>query len=125
MLGFGPGGGTGQGDPKSSYTFNCSVAPLNHLIANSTTIYPNLKPVFFADDNLIPLKGDRPQEILQLIRKKQQHKQESALSLNLKKCMFIPVNMTQQSINHIVRATGMKKVSKIKYLGVIIKSMEK
>ena len=24
--------GTGQGDPKSSYTFNCSVAPLNYLI---------------------------------------------------------------------------------------------
>ena len=59
----------GPGDPKSSYTFNCSVAPLNHLIANSPTIYPNFKPVFFADDNLIPLKGDRPEEILQPIRK--------------------------------------------------------
>ena len=36
--------------------------------------------------------------------------------------MFIPVNMTQENIDHIVRATGMKKVSKIKYLGVIINS---
>ena len=30
--------GTGQADPKSSYTFNCNVAPLNHLIANSPII---------------------------------------------------------------------------------------
>ena len=37
--------GTGQGDPKSSYTFNCSVAPLNHLIANSPLIYTPFKPV--------------------------------------------------------------------------------
>ena len=56
--------GTGQGDRKSSYTFDCSVAPLNHLIANSPIIYTPFKPVFFADDNLIPLQGDRPQEIL-------------------------------------------------------------
>ena len=65
---------TGQGDPKSSYTFNCSVSPLNHLIGNSPIIYPNFKPVFFADDNIIPLQGDKPQEILELIRKKQQYK---------------------------------------------------
>ena len=56
--------GTGQGDRKSSYTFDCSVAPLNHLIANSPIIYTPFKPVFFADDNLIPLQRDRPQEIL-------------------------------------------------------------
>ena len=36
--------------------------------------------------------------------------------------MFIPINMTQQSIDYIVRVSGMKKVSKIKHLGVIIKS---
>ena len=114
--------GTGQGDPKSSYTFNCSVAPLNHLIANSPLIYTPFKPVFFADDNLIPLQGDRPQEILQLIRKIQQYKEVSGLSLNLKKCMFIPVNMTQQNIDHIVRATGMKKVTKMKHLGVVMDS---
>ena len=101
--------GTGQGDPKSSYTFNYSIAPLNHLIANSTTIYPNFKPVFVADDNLIPLKRYKSEEVLQLIRKMQQYKQVSGLSLNLKKCMFIPVNMTQQTIDYIVRATGMKK----------------
>ena len=52
--------GTGQGDPKSSYTFNCSVAPLNHLISNSSIIYPNFKPAFFAHDNIIPLQGDKP-----------------------------------------------------------------
>ena len=69
--------GTGQGDPKSSYTFNCSVAPLSHLIANSPIVYSPFKPVFFADDNLIPLQGDRPQEILQLIRKYN----------NIKKCL--------------------------------------
>ena len=114
--------GTGQGDPKSSYTFNCSVAPLNHLIANSQIVYSPFKPVFFADDNLIPLQGDRPQEILQLIRKIQQYEEVSGLSLNLKKCMFLPVNMTQQNIDHIVRETGMKKVQKIKHLGVIINS---
>ena len=38
--------------------------------------------------------------------------------------MFIPVNITQQSIDYIVRATGMKKISKMKHLGVIIKSNE-
>ena len=70
--------------------------------------------MFFADDNLIPLPGDRPQEILQLIRKIQHYKEVSGLSLNLKKCMFIPVNMTQQAIDSIMIATGMKKVSKIK-----------
>ena len=114
--------GTGQGDPKSSYTFNCSVAPLNHLIANSPIVYSPFKPVFFADDNHIPLQGDRPQEILQLIRKIQQYEEVSGLSLNLKKCMFPPVNMTQQNIDHIVRETGMKKVQKIKHVGVIINS---
>ena len=36
--------------------------------------------------------------------------------------MFIPVNMTQQNIDYIVRAACMKKVSKMKCLGVIIKS---
>ena len=36
--------------------------------------------------------------------------------------MFLPVNMTQQNIDHIVRETGMKKVYKIKHLGVIINS---
>ena len=36
--------------------------------------------------------------------------------------MFIPVNMTQQNIDYIVRATGMKKVSEMKHIGVIIKS---
>ena len=91
--------GTGQGDPKSSYTFNCSVAPLNHLIANSPIVYSPFKPVFFADDNLIPLQEDRPQEILQLIRKIQQYEEVSGLSLNLKKCMFIPVNMTHFESN--------------------------
>ena len=30
--------------------------------------------------------------------------------------------MTQQDIDHIVRATGMKKVSKMKHLGVVINS---
>ena len=36
--------------------------------------------------------------------------------------MIIPVNMTQQIIDYIVGATDMKKVSKMKHLGVIIKS---
>ena len=36
--------------------------------------------------------------------------------------MFIPVNMTQQNIDHIVRATGMKKVTKMKHLGVVMDS---
>ena len=89
--------GTGQGDRKSSYTFDCSVAPLNHLIANSPIIYTPFKPVFFADDNLIPLQGDRPQEILWFIRKIQQYKEASGLSLKLNECMLIPVNMTQQN----------------------------
>ena len=56
------------------------------------------------------------------MRKIQQYKEVSGLSLNVKKCMFIPVNMTQQNMNHIVRATGMKKVSKMKHLGVMINS---
>ena len=38
--------GTGQGDPKSSYCFNCCV--IHHLIANSPVIYPNFERVFFA-----------------------------------------------------------------------------
>ena len=36
--------------------------------------------------------------------------------------MFIPVNMTQQNLDHIVRATGMKKVSNMKHLEVVIDS---
>ena len=52
--------GTEQEDPKSSYTFNCGVAPLNHLITNSSTIYPNFKLVVFEDDNLTPQKGGKP-----------------------------------------------------------------
>ena len=75
--------GTGQGDPKLSYTFNCSVAQLNHLIANWPIVYSQFKPVFFADDNLIPLQGDRPQEILQLIRKIHQYEEVSGLYLSL------------------------------------------
>ena len=50
----------------------------------------------------------------------QQYKEVSGLSLNLKICMFILVNMTQQNKDYIVRSTNMRNISMMKHLLVIL-----
>ena len=51
--------GTGQGDPKSSYGFNISSAPLNHYLASSSAVprfeHEEVDNVFFADDAMLLL----------------------------------------------------------------------
>ena len=57
--------GVGQGDPKSSGAYNLAASPLNHYLAHSEDV-PRLEidsiqvePIFFADDLLNLLKGDK------------------------------------------------------------------
>ena len=61
--------GSGQGDPKSAGLFNLSVAPLNNLLASHPAILRNASPVFFADDDLLPLNDSNIQAIIDLIEK--------------------------------------------------------
>ena len=68
--------GTSQGDPKSSPAFNGAAAPLNHYLASSPTVpryeFANneqVSPVYFADDDLLLLKGDQVDLIIRMIEK--------------------------------------------------------
>ena len=117
--------GTGQGDPKSSFCFNLCITPLNIYLSKSPQVpryrigETEIGPVYFADDNACPLDGSNPQPILQTVEKIQAFKQVSGLELNLTKCEFLAVNCPQNTIDELCRI-GMKRVPRLKHLGVII-----
>ena len=117
--------GTGQGDPKSSGCFNLCITPLNIYLSQSPEV-PRFKaddipilPVFFADDNALFFDGMDTQGILNTVNKITQYEDVSGLKLNPTKCEFLAVNCPQQTIDQL-RDLGMKKVSRMKHLGVII-----
>ena len=120
--------GTGQGDPKSSFGFNISSAPLNHYLSNSQEV-PRYKiqeqetpPVYFADDAMLILNGDKIDEIIMMLQKISEYYKVSGLKLNLSKCEILPINCNEQQINRLVQTTGMKKVTILKHLGIHIDS---
>ena len=118
--------GSGQGDPKSSGIFNVSAAPLNHYLANSPEVprYEigdgEVAPVFYADDDLTLLQGDKVDLILAMLQKIQMYRRVSGLFLNLPKCEIMAINCNHEDIRRIVNETGMKKVNSIRHLGLII-----
>ena len=120
--------GVGQGDPRSSYSYNLSASPLNHYLATSEQV-PRFKieddessPVFFADDDLLLLDGHTREtdNIIQVLQKITDYKEVSGLDLGLAKCEIMSVNCQIEDIDRIVQATGMRKVSAIKHLGLTI-----
>ena len=118
--------GTGQGDPKSSNTFNLAAAPLNHYLAKSPDV-PRYEiddigttPVFYADDDLTLLQGDRVDQILVMLRKIQQYRKVSGLFLNLPKCEIMAVNCDEAEVERLITATGMRRVNTLKHLGLLI-----
>ena len=120
--------GTGQGDPKSSFGYNISAAPLNHYLANSTEVprykiqEQDISPVFFADDAMLLLNGDRIDEIILMLQKISEYYKVSGLKLNLSKCEILPINCNEEQINRLIQTTGMKQVTVLKHLGIHIDS---
>ena len=118
--------GTGQGDPKSSFGYNVSSAPLNHYLAESPAV-PRYKisneeapPVFFADDAMLQLQGDRINEIIVMLQKISEFYQVSGLQLNLTKCEILTVNCNEDEVARLIDTTGMKRVNTLKHLGLHI-----
>ena len=118
--------GTGQGDPKSSYLYNLSVTPLNEYLSNDPEV-PRfqvedtpINPVFFADDNGLMLDGDKMDDIVRMLEKIEEYERVSGLKLNRSKCEVLAVNCNEERLNQLLRTTGMKRVNKLKHLGVII-----
>ena len=118
--------GTSQGNPKSSFGFNISSAPLNHYLAESPVVprfqYGNeqISPVFFADDAMLALRGDQIQRILETLNKIEEYYRVSGLKLNLKKCEILTINCNNDDIATLLQRTGMKQVNTLKHLGVYI-----
>ena len=118
--------GMGQGDPKSSYGFNLSAAPLNHYLSNAQEVprfevYGNeIGPVFFADDNLTSFKGDMIQQIIDTIHTFEEYRKVSGMTLNLTKCEIMTINCNEADIQSLIDATGIKRVQQLKHLGLII-----
>ena len=118
--------GTGQGDPKSGSGYNLSVAPLNHYLAKSPDV-PRFEargmefgPVLFADDNGSLFKGDDIDGILATLRKIEEYRRVSGLTLNLSKCEILAINCNEDDIQRLIQATGMRRVTQLKHLGLII-----
>ena len=65
--------GTAQGDPKSSFGFNASSAPLNlstwHEVPRIHHDDEQISPIFFADDAMLALQGDQIQAIIDTLEK--------------------------------------------------------
>ena len=112
--------GSGQGDPKSAGLFNLSVAPLNHLLATHPAILHNASPVFFADDDLLPLNGSNIEAIIDLIEKVKQFENVAGLKLNIQKCEFLANNVPVDEVRRLVEMTGMRHVSSLRHLGITI-----
>ena len=118
--------GVGQGDPKSSGAYNLAASPLNHYLAHSEDV-PRLEidniqvePIFFADDLLNLLKGNKIDEIIAMLKKIEEFRKVSGLRLNLQKCEFLAINCSQTDIDRLVNATGMKHTNVLKHLGLHI-----
>ena len=120
------GSGVGQGDPKSSFGYNLSAAPLNYYLSNSPdvprfVVYDTeIGPVYFADDELTLLKGDEIDLILSALQKIADYRRVSGLQLNLKKCEILTINCDENDIQRLLDATSMKRVRQLKHLGLII-----
>ena len=120
--------GTGQGDPKSSFGFNLSAAPLNHFLSTSNTV-PRFKqrnedvpPVYFADDAMLLLQGDQIDHIIATIQKISQYYLVAGLKLNISKCELLPVNCREEDITRLLSVINMKRVTTLKHLGIHIDS---
>ena len=112
--------GSGQGDPKSAGLFNIAVAPLNHLLASHPAILRDAAPVFFADDDLLPLDGSNIEAILDLIEKIKEYEMVSGLRLNIGKCEFFANFMGLNDIRRLIERSGMQHVESLRHLGIII-----
>ena len=118
--------GTAQGDPKSSFGFNISSAPLNHYLSESPEVprfqheNEQIDPIFFADDAMLALMGDQIQRIQSTLDKIAEYYLVSGLKLNLKECEIRTINCNDDDIATLIQHTGMKKVNTLKHLGVHI-----
>ena len=121
--------GTGQGDPKSTGTYNLSAAPLNFYLSCDPEVprykinNTEIEPIYFADDDLLLLKGDDMTAILVVIRKIIEYRRVSGLHLNPAKCEIMDINCNEDEVTHLIDQTGMKRVTKIKHLGLTIDNM--
>ena len=76
-----------------------------------------ITPVFYADDELTLLQGDKTDEILTVLRKIEQCCLVSGLFLNLPKCEIMAINCNEACL---IQATNMRRVTTLKHLGLLI-----
>ena len=122
--------GSGQGDPRSSFAYNLSAAPLNHYLAKSPEVPryeidgDSLEPVYFADDDLMLLQGDKIDMIIRMLEKMGEYRLVSGLMLSLLKCEIMAFNCREADVQRLVAATSMKRVTTLKHLGILaVKSL--
>ena len=77
-------------------------------------------PVFFADDALLMLLGDRIQDIINMVDKIKEYGRVSGLQLNPRKCEFLAFNCNENHIQDLAQQTQMKRVQVLKHLGLKI-----
>ena len=118
--------GSGQGDPKSSFAYNLAAAPLNHYLATSPDVPryevdgDSIEPVYFADDDLMFLQGDKIELIIRMLEKMGQYRLVSGLMLSILKCEIMAFNCREDDVQRLVTSTGMKRVTTLKHLGLRI-----
>ena len=66
------------------------------------------------------LKGDKVDEIINMLKKIEEFRTVSGLRINFKKCEFLAINCSQLDIDRLVNATGMKHTNVLKHLGLHI-----
>ena len=120
--------GVGQGDPKSAQSYNLAATILNHYLAKSPEV-PRFKvenmeipAIFFADDELNLFTGTEINAIVATLKKISQFRKVSGLTLNLSKCEFLAINVSEADIQRLVNETGMKHTQYLKHLGLYIDS---
>ena len=100
-----------------------SAAPLNQYLSNFPDVprYEindnGVEPVYFAEDTSMILKGD---QMLHVLNKIAQYRFVAGFILNILKYEIFSINCNEDDIQILVAATGMRRVTTLKHLGLKI-----
>ena len=107
--------GTAQGDPKSSFGFNASSAPLNHYHYQHGD--NQITPIFCRRCHAPTQRGSN--------RSYSQHPEKncykvSGIKPNLRICEILAINCNNADIENLIQQTGIDRVNTLKHLRVHI-----
>jgi len=121
--------GVRQGDPLSPLLFVLAADFLQSMLNNGKdlgmlrlpiplTSAPDFPVVQYADDTLVIMEGD-PNQLLFLKSVLNSFADSTGLKVNYRKTMMLPINMTDESLDHLARTFGCSKGSlPFTYLGL-------